>query len=325
MIANIILISLIVFSVILAGLFAGAETGIYQLSRLRLRLGIEKKRLSFVILGKALRNRAALLLSTLLGNNLAHCVATSIVTYMLLRYLEAEHTAQLLATFITVPTLFVFAELVPKSVFYYRSDSLMPRISPVLFVFDRLFTFCGAVPLLRVLSGFFARLTGSASPSAAVITAVHHPVRAIVQEMREEGLFSGVQTDIMDRLTEISHLSINSVMTPISRVEKVDLNSDRPTLLEKLKRYPFTRLLVYEGQPANIVGFINIYDSLSSAGQFTDLRGLLKPIRRLVADTSVIDAMNVMQSENQKIVLVTQIGPAGREKPVGIITIRDLL
>ena len=46
------LIPAVVFFVILGALFGGAETGIYQLSRLRLRLGIEKKRLSFLVLDR---------------------------------------------------------------------------------------------------------------------------------------------------------------------------------------------------------------------------------------------------------------------------------
>ena len=116
MVNGVILISVIVFAIILAGFFAGAETGIYQLSRLRLRLGTEKKRLSFVILGKCLRDSSALLISMLIGNNLSHYLATSVVTYVLLSKVEVAHTAELFATLITAPVLFVFAELIPKSI-----------------------------------------------------------------------------------------------------------------------------------------------------------------------------------------------------------------
>jgi len=142
MINSIILVAAFALSVISAGLFAGAETGIYQLSRLRLRLGIEKKQLSFVILGKSLRDSPALLLSMLIGTNLAHYLATSIVTYMLLTKVAAEHTAEVFATLLTAPVLFVFSELLPKNIFFYRADFLMPCIAPVLFAFHKLFSWC---------------------------------------------------------------------------------------------------------------------------------------------------------------------------------------
>ena len=105
----------------------------------------------------------------------------------------------------------------------------------------------------------------------------------------------------------------------------VDMNSDKPALLNKLKKSAFTRLPVYDRQPANIVGFINIYEALNSAEDFTKLNNLIKPIRKLHADTTVTEAINTMQNENQKIVLVTKTGRTAREKPIGIVTMKDLV
>ena len=326
MLNNIILILVIVFSVILAGLFAGAETGIYQLSRLRLRLGIEKRRLLFVILGRTLRDSPALLISILIGTNLAYYLTTSIVTFLLLSKLQAEHTAELFATLITAPMLFVCSELLPKNIFFYRADLLMPYIAPVLFVFHKLFSWCGIVPLLKFISTIFARPAAAPDSSKMAITAVRRPhIEAIFHETREEGFLSPIQTDIINRLASISHLGIRSVMTSVNKVQMVDVNSDRPALLNKLKKSAFTRLPAYDRWPGNIVGFVNIYEVLSSAEQFTDLRDFIKPIRKLPADTIVSDAINIMQSENQKIILVTRITRAGRERYIGIVTMKDLV
>lgn len=323
---SIVLVLLIAFVVILAGLFAGAETGIYQFSRLRLRLGVEKKRLSFIILDKIIHDSTGLLISILIGNNLAYYLITSIVTYILLNKVEAEYTAELFATLLTAPALFVFCELLPKSIFFYRSDTLMPCIAPVLFIFYKFFSWCGAVPMLRNLSCVFAQWTGSPAPSMTTIAAVRQPyIKAIFHETQEEGLLSPVQTDIINRLGSISHLSIRHVMTPINEVQTVDINSNNSALLKKLKESAFTRLPAYDPASRDIVGFINIYDALSSAEQFTDLHNLIQPIRKLPADTIVAEAINIMQSESQKIVLVTRASHTGKEKPIGIITMKDLV
>ena len=42
-------------------------------------------------------------------------------------------------------------------------------------------------------------------------------------------------------------------------------------------------------------------------------------------DITVIDAIDYMRKENQKILLVTRAGLAGREKPLGIVTMKDLV
>lgn len=323
---SIVLILVAVFAVVLSGLFAGAETGIYQLSRLRLRLGIEKKRLSFVILGKIMRDSPVLLISILIGTNLTYYITTSIVTYILLGRLQHEHTAELLATLVTAPSLFVFSELIPKSIFFYRSDTLMPYAAPVLFVFKKLFTWCGILPLMTFISRFFAQLTGSPSPSKTAITAVQrHHIKAMMAETREEGILSPVQTGLINRLVNISNTAVGAVMTPINKIEMVDVNSDNSVLLDILKRCAFTRLPVAERQTANIVGFINIYEALSSTEQFTELHNVIKPIRKLAGKTTVIEAINIMQRENQKIVLVIKVGRGRRERPIGIVTMKDLV
>jgi CBS domain containing-hemolysin-like protein len=326
MVNSTILILVAIFVVILSGLFAGAETGMYKLSRLRLRLGIEKKRLSSVLLGKCVHDSAALLLSMLVGNNLTHYLITSIVTYMLLSRIETGHTAELSATLITAPILLVFGELIPKNVFFYRADVLMPLFAPVLFVFHKLFSWCGIVPLLKYVSGIFARLTGTPGPVKAMTSVVEKAhIKTIMAETQEEGILSSVQAEIINRLVGISHISIRAVMIPLNKVEMVDVDSDNTTLLNKLKKCAFTRLLVSDKQRTNILGHISIYEVLGSMETFSDLHKFISPTRRLHAGTTVLDAMNIMQRENQRIVLVTRMARGGRARPIGIVTMKDLV
>jgi CBS domain containing-hemolysin-like protein len=113
-------------------------------------------------------------------------------------------------------------------------------------------------------------------------------------------------------------------MIPVNHVQTIDVNSDNSAVLNKLKKCAFTRLPVIEDRAENIIGFINIYETLSSSEQFTNLQKFVEPIRKVDANTTVTDAISIMQKENQKIVLVTRIGRAGREKPIGIVTMKDL-
>lgn len=326
MVNNTVLILVAVFVAILSGLFAGAETGMYKLSRLRLRLGIEKRRLSSVLLGKCVHDSAALLLSILIGTNLSYYLITSIVTHMLLSEVEAAHTAELSATLITAPVLFIFCEFIPKNVFFYRGDILMPLFAPVLYVFHKLFKWCGVVPLLKFVSGIFARLTGAPGPVKAMTGVVEKAhIKTIMAETQEEGILSSVQTDIINRLVGISHISIRTVMIPLNKVEMVDVDSDNSVLLNKLKECAFTRLLVADKERTNVVGFISVYETLGSGEKFTDLRKFTWPIRKLHAQTSVLDAMNIMQRENERIILVTRMVRGGRVRPIGIVTMKDVI
>lgn len=316
----------VLLAIILAGILAGAETGMYQLSRFRLRVGIERKRFLFVLLGESLSDSTGMLLSLLAGTNVAHYVATTLVMYILLGAVAGEHLAEILATLITAPVLFVFSELIPKSLFFYRSDVLMPLVSPVLMICRKIFTSCGLVSLMKSLTGVFAQATKLTAPAGVAITAVFQPhIKAIIRDSQEEGLLSPVQTDIINRLSTVSNLDVTSVMTPVNRTQMAEVNSAKSVLLARLTESPFTRLPVYEYSAANIIGFINIYECLNSPADFTDVRRFVKPIRKLPANTSVIDAINVMRNENLRIALVTKAGLTTAEKNVGILTMKDLI
>jgi CBS domain containing-hemolysin-like protein len=311
---------------ILAGLFAGAEIGVYRLSRVRLRLGIERGQWFFVILGKVMQDSRGFLLSLLVATILAEYVATSIVTGIFLDTLSSEYTAEFLTTLVVAPILFVFSELIPKNVFLQRADQLTPLLSPLLWTTHRIFTWCGIVPLLRLASVALGRLMGSTAPTKAVIDAAQqHRVLALLAETREEGLLSPVQSDIIDRIVNIPHLRLSAVTVPLSRVQSFDVHSDGAALQDRLRQFAFTRFPVWEGSPTQVIGFIHVYDVLTSSLSFDDLHPFVQPISHLDADMPVIDAIQTMRRAGLEIVLVTRTRRSGRDIPLGIVTMKDLV
>ena len=239
---------------------------------------------------------------------------------------SSERKAELLATALTAPLLFVVGESLPKNIFLYRADALTAFFAPLLFVTHKLLTWCGIVPLLKLLSALFGRLIGSpVSPRTVMVSAQSQKVRAIVRDTHEEGILSPVQTEIIDRIINVPGLRLNAVMVPLAGVQSVPMRSDRAALLDKLRRRALTRLLVWEGSSPNVVGFVNVYDVLSSEGDFASLKPFVKPLRAMAADTPVIEAIDVMRRDDLKIVLVTRAKRGGRQTPVGIVTMKDLV
>ena len=84
----------------------------------------------------------------------------------------------------------------------------------------------------------------------------------------------------------------------------VPLQSDQERLLDVLKAYSFTRLLVYDNTPDTVLGFINIYEVLSSDQPVRTLENVIKPIRHLPTHTPIMDALEIMRQERLKIALV---------------------
>ncbi|MHC4637122.1 MAG: CNNM domain-containing protein [Planctomycetota bacterium] len=323
---NVILFILFCLSIVLSGLYSGAETGIYQLSRLRLRLGIENRQLPYIMLGKVMDDSAGLLISILIGTNLSVYIITSILTFMFIEQVSSVHTAELLATVIGTPILFILCELIPKNIFFYRANSLLPYVSGVLYISKKLFTWCGVVFLLKCLSHFLGRLTGSAGAFKSEFASLSSPyIKAIYHETHEEGVLSQVQSDMINRLDILSRLSIRAVMTPINNVQAVEVQSGREELLKILSKSVFTRLPVYEGNRGNIIGYIDIYEVLNCGEAFSDLRDFIKPFKTLAAYIMINEAIDFMQREKEKTVLVVRRKTLDKEKAIGIVTMKDLV
>lgn len=319
-----IALALALVTILFSAVYSGLETGIYRLSRLRLRLGTVRGRPPFALLSRAMRDSTGLLLSLLVANNLANYLATSSITYLLLA-VASEGRAELLATLLTAPLLFVFGESLPKNIFLYRADTLTGYLGPLLFVTYRALMWSGIVPLLRVVSNLFARLTGSPSSSRTAITSTQsHQVKALLRDTQEEGLLSTVQTEMIDRIVTIPGLRLSNVMVPLDQARSIGIQSDRAALLEELKQHTLTRLLVWRTTPMEIAGFINLYEVLGTDDQFENLEKFLKPIRSLDAGASVIDTVDFMRRVQSKIVLVTR-RRGKRDVPVGIVTMKDLV
>jgi len=310
--------------VLFAGFYAGSETGAYRLSRFRLRMGRQQKKPFYAMLSSLMSSGHSLLFTTLTGTNLSHYIVTSVATYMFLKLTASRQQAELYATLVMTPILFVFAELIPKNLYFYRADSLMPRLAPVLWMSHKLFTYLGIVPVLKAISKGFSRLLGLPRTDQFAMGEPHYHFSQIIKESREEGHISSVQSEIMSRLVHIPLMRIGSVMVPISKVGMTDVNTNKNKILEELAKISFTRLLVFEGNRENIIGFIDVYESLAAEKDFTDLRGFVKPIPTFPADGRLIDALNRMRKEHHKIVLILR-SAHGRERPVGIVTMKDLV
>ena len=322
---SIILITVVIIFVFIAGLFSGSETGMYQMNLLRLRLGIERKKLSFILLGKLFDDSPSLLISTLLGTNLSHYLVTSIITYLLLSRFTSEYTAEFFATIVTAPLLFIFSDLIPKNLFFHRSDQLMPYVSHILFAVNKLFNWLQIVPLIKAVLKLFAGSAATAPFLRAHTNAIRFPyLKSLIYDIESQNLLSPVQTAIINRLSQIGNLTISSVMTPFGKVQMLDVNADKSSLLSNMQNHPFSHWPVFDKSRENIIGFINIYHFLNADSPAANLKDFIRPLGRLNAETTITEAINIMRGSNQEIMLVVKKGYANMERPLGIVTTKDL-
>ncbi|NQV32939.1 MAG: DUF21 domain-containing protein [Phycisphaeraceae bacterium] len=324
MITSLYLITSFIGAAALAGLFAGSETGLYQISPLRIRLGLQTGQMPYRAMARLMHDRSALLFSMLIGTNLTQYFATSVVTRAFLDYPQTAGAAEILTTAITAPLLYIFSELIPKNVFYYRADVLMPLVANILYLFHKCFTYCGIVPLVRMLSYLIARFTGlESSAQSSTSASQRHRMEAIIRDTHDEGLLSHIQTDIIGRIIGNPAIRVRSVMTPFSKDDTLSVEASPQEVLNHLNKSDKAYYLVREASFNQCAGFVYIYDVLTHTEPVDSIRAFVQPITSLPPDTPVIEAITQMRLQNSQIALIAKTGPS--KHPIGVITLNDLI
>lgn len=317
-------VTLIALLLVLSAFFSGSETGVYRISRVRLRIGLEQGKRTYKLLFSLLKDGQGLILTLLLGNNLVNYFLTGSVTFIILTQVENVHLAEVYSTAILTPVLFIFAELIPKNLMYYRADKLLPNFAWLIWSIDKIFTFSGAKAILKKITNLISFCFNLQVDSAKAIDVSHrHQVHQIIHETQEEGLLSQSQREMMTRLVDFPSVPISSVMIPLHNVHKIPASMAFEDFIAHLPKSHFTRQLVYGDRPTEILGYVTVYDVLAG-GPGKGIREHVEPILSLDKKTSVIKAINLMRNQRKKIALVTEPSKKGM-RPVGMITIVDLI
>jgi len=314
--------------VLLSGLSSGMETGVYCVSRLRLRLAAHEDKRS-ARLRRLLDDQAGTLFTTLLSNNAVNYLAPACLTIVFLSAatpemsdaarVDLEQRATFLTTLILTPILFIFGELLPKNIFQRRADHCMTLTAPLLTTAHWFARTTGMIWLQRRISSFVVnRLHRQPTFGSAL-----HPKLEMYQMLREgaaEGTLTAAQVFILQRIPAMKALRVASVMTPRSSAVMLNAIAGRREIQETIRRSQFSRLPVYRGDRANVIGIAHVLDVLTSPPEQA-LSSVVQPPLTLLHTTPLMKALTTLQRAGQRMAIV--VDNSGR--CLGLVTIKDLV
>ena len=142
----IVALAVMLIILLLKGFFSGSEIALVSSDKIRLRHKAKQGNRGAALALKLFQTPDILLSTTLVGTNICTVVLTTIGTLLLIRLFGP--TGELYAFLALTPVLLILGEIVPKSVYQQKSNSLTPLIIyplrwasflfyPVVFVFSR--------------------------------------------------------------------------------------------------------------------------------------------------------------------------------------------
>ncbi len=320
MVTTLLLLAGVIGALVLSAFSSGSETGVYCLDRVRLRVASERKDAAAMRLERIMRRPEDLVITTLLGTNVADYLATACVTALLLHAAVTGGLAEVYATAIVTPLILVFGGIVPKDWYRRESNRLMMRLSWPLTV---LFQLARATGLVWALRGLTHNLIRWIDPSRGELERDVLPRARTVRLLREgaaRGGLTNLQRDVIERVLKLSGVRACDVMVPRGRSASVPTTISREEFLRIAKMAHFSRLPVYEGDPRQVVGIVNVYDVITDAEE-RPVTAHMRDALKVREDVSVAAILFRLQRARETMAIVED--PVGH--CVGLLTQKDLV
>jgi putative hemolysin len=155
-----------------------------------------------------------------------------------------------------------------------------------------------------------------------------HPseaVDALIEAGQEEGILEESDRDLIQSVVEFGDKTVREVMTPRPEIVAVPVSTTVDELTELLKKYPYSRIPVYDGDVDHIKGIVYAKDLLQVHdvdAHSKTVRDLMKPELYFVPETKLgSDLLREMQRDNSRMaVVIDEYGGVA-----GLVTIEDLV
>ncbi|WP_435119201.1 hemolysin family protein [Halolamina sp. C58] len=261
-----------------------------------------------------------LLVTILVGNNIANVAMSSIATWLFGFYLS-EGQAVLAATFGITTVVLLFGESAPKSYAVENTESWSLRIARPLKWAERML-----LPLIVVfdyLTQVINRVTGGGSAiEDSYVT--RDEIQNMIQTGEREGVIDEEEREMLQRIFRFNQTIAKEVMTPRLDMTAVPKDATVEEAIEECIQSDHERVPVYEGNLDNIIGVVNIRDLVRAAhyGEGEPvLEDLVQPTLHVPESKNVDELLEEMQDNRLRMVIV--IDEFGTTE--GLLTMEDMV
>ncbi len=308
-------IVIMIFCLIAEGFFSGSEIGVVSADRVKLRHDAAKGSKGARLALEMLEKPEWLLSTTLVGTNIAVVTNTTIATGLMIDLFGAAYSW--LAVILVAPLIWVFGEIVPKSVFQQRADIITPHAIYILKFFSYLF-----YPILLVfsnLAGLLSRMVGGNHNGQNPFT-LREEIKSMMLMSPEEGDIEPLEQNMIRRLFNFEETTAQEVMMPLIDVVAIERSSNCRNALNISTAKSHVRIPVYQERVDRIVGVLDTLELLGVDGDKPILQ-FVKPVNYTARSKSIQELLlDMRKAGDQVIIVVDEFGGAE-----GIVSIEDIL
>ena len=304
-----------VLCLIAEGFFSGSEIGVVSSDRMQLRHDAAKGSKGARLALKMLEEPEWLLSTTLVGTNIAVVTNTTMATALMMQLFGPAWSW--LAVVLVAPLIWVFGEIVPKSVFQQKSNTITPRAIFVLRAASYLFS-----PILLVFSSLarlLSKLVGGGIKDQNPFT-LREEIQSMVRMSADQSDIEPMEQGMIRRLFNFSETTAREVMMPLIDVAAVEADASCAAAVRVATESSHARIPVYAERVDQIIGVLDTLELLGVDGD-APIRPFVKSVSYVAPGKSIRDLLLAMRQAGQQLcVVVDEFGGAE-----GIVSIEDIL
>ncbi len=314
---------ILLFSILLSALFAGAETALTATSKARMHSKESAGDKRATIVNRLIDVRERMISAMLLGNNLVNIAASAFATSVLVAI--SGENGVIYATFIMTAMIVVFAEVLPKTIAINYPDQSSLFLARFTAFFVAIF---GPILIaVEVVVRSVLRLFGLKLGENISLLSAHKELRDQVDFLHKEGSVNKKDRDMLGGLLNLQDLSVSDVMVHRTKMRTIDASLSPELIVHEVLASPYTRLPLWRDRPDNIIGLLHAKDLLRAldalGGDMSKLNveELSLPAWFVPDTTSLPDQLKAFLKRKTHFAIV--VDEYGELK--GLVTLEDIL
>ena len=307
----------ILIFLLLKGFFSGSELAMVNSDKIHLRHEARMGNAGAKLVLNLFRTPDVMLGTTLVGTNIATVTITTLGTLIFVRLFG--DIGDVVSVLVFTPFLLIFGEIVPKSIFQQKADTIVTRIIyglrffsyvfyPVIFVFSR-------------VARFAARLFGGASSASSGFISKDE-LRVLIDLSETASDSAATSKQRIRRIFRFADTTVGEVMTPLAEVIGFNETREMAEAVRRVWSSGFNRLPVFRGNITNVTGVMTLstWDLLLPDIEQRPVGDFVKPALYLSPRQSLDQVLPLLRSRaDHMAVVVDEFGSA-----IGILTMEDI-
>jgi len=302
--------------ILLSGVFSGVETAFFSLERFRVRHLVKKKVIGAQTVSNLKKNQQRLLVTILIGNNVANIAASALATSIAIRFSASNAVG--ITTGVMTFLILVFGEITPKSVAARFNEKVALMAAKPLALFQT-----SILPIVIIFETLTKLMTRFLKKKTKPLV-TEDEIKTIVSMGEEIGQIEDDEKDMINRVFRFNDLDAEDIMTPREEIQGVSFDRAIRDIVPEFHKYGHSRLIVYKGNFGTIIGFIHLLDfqkAMTEKRHNLKVEKIARPIY-FVSEHKKLDSLfRYLQRKKSHMAVVVN----DEEENLGIVTMKDVV